>query len=333
MKIAIEKDSPFKFSFECDNNFIVEYLPLLFEKKDFSFFVGSNRESKLGGSFNVDLSEENRYLVGNTDAVEDGFQIYYDAILKRWNVLFHSHEPLFTFIDLKGKFRNMRVHSEKKIWSNKPYYLLSDKKGYSKAFLKMDDKIRFVSKAVCGDFDNDGDLDIFGVKNENDSRNNHVLLQNDGQGSFTVIVNPAGNYLFSNLGIKGVLSKADYDNDGDLDILVASGNSSPLREDQQRYCLLNNLTNNSNYLTLALQGTKSNRDAIGATIIAYVEGKAQMREQDGGMARRSQSDSRIHFGLGNHYAIDSLFVYWPSGLKQKLENISCNQILSIIEQK
>jgi len=97
--------------------------------------------------------------------------------------------------------------------------------------------------------------------------------------------------------------------------------------------LRNDGGNQGAWLTLKLVGTRSNRDAIGARVKVTTGDTAQIREVRSGSSYLSQSDMRLHFGLGQHERIELVEIQWPSGLKERLENITANQILTIIEGK
>src|SRR5438034_202869 len=95
--------------------------------------------------------------------------------------------------------------------------------------------------------------------------------------------------------------------------------------------LLKNNGKHGNWILVKLVGTKSNRDGIGARVTVRAGGHQQLQEVRSGGGYVSQSDLRLHFGLGAAMKIDVLEIQWPSGLVQNLENIPANQILSIKE--
>jgi hypothetical protein len=96
--------------------------------------------------------------------------------------------------------------------------------------------------------------------------------------------------------------------------------------------LRNNHGNSNNWLLIALEGTESNRDAVGALVSISAGGKKQVSLRRTTTGYLSQNDHRIHFGLGDNSEIDSIEIRWPSGKVQVLQNVEANQILSIKEE-
>jgi hypothetical protein len=117
---------------------------------------------------------------------------------------------------------------------------------------------------------------------------------------------------------------ADYDNDGDLDLLVTNLNT-PCN------LLRNDGGNQGAWLILKLVGTRSNRDAIGARVKVVAGNTTQTREVRSGSSYLSQSDMRLHFGLGKYKQVERVEIRWPSGLEERLEGIGANQILTLVE--
>ncbi|HTZ84474.1 MAG TPA: ASPIC/UnbV domain-containing protein, partial [Candidatus Acidoferrales bacterium] len=117
---------------------------------------------------------------------------------------------------------------------------------------------------------------------------------------------------------------ADYDNDGDIDIVTNNRGDYP--------SLLRNDGGNANHwLSVQLVGTKSNRDGTGASLKLISEGFVQFEQAKGGGSYMSASDPRIHFGLGKRTKIESLEVTWPSGQVDRLTNVPIDQIITIRE--
>ncbi len=175
------------------------------------------------------------------------------------------------------------------------------------------------------DYDNDGDVDIFKTNGELKHLYGHEdqLLENTGNEKFVDISLERGKY-FSQEYVGRGTCVGDYDNDGDMDVLIAN------LDDQCRF-LRNNKGNQNNWLTIRLTGTTSNRDGIGARIKISSNGVEQIAQKKSTTGYLSQNDPRIHFGLGKNENIENIEIIWPSGKVQQLENIKANQIVEITE--
>jgi hypothetical protein len=116
----------------------------------------------------------------------------------------------------------------------------------------------------------------------------------------------------------------DFDNDGDLDILV-NNCGQPLQ-------LLRNDGGNANHwVEILLIGTKSNRDGVGARLKVIAGDLILYDQRKGGMSYQSAQDPRLHFGLGHRSNVDSVEILWPSGTVTKLTNLKSNQIMAVKE--
>jgi len=185
------------------------------------------------------------------------------------------------------------------------------------------------------DIDNDGWPDIFmanghvypeldskGLGLNSTFRERKLLYWNDHSGKFRDISLDAGSGITTPFNSHGVAA-ADFDNDGAVEILVNNSHDRP--------SLLKNLGNHGNWILLKLEGTKSNRDAIGARVTVRVGGHQQMQEVRSGGGYISQSDFRLHFGLGTATKADGIEIRWPSGLVQRFENVAGNRVVKIRE--
>ena len=183
------------------------------------------------------------------------------------------------------------------------------------------------------DYDNDGYQDLFianGHLDENVQAFNptgfyeqpNLLFRNNRDGTFDEVGVNSGSGTRLEKVSRGFAS-SDYDNDGDLDLLVTNLKETP--------DLLQNRGGQNAWLILKLIGTRSNRDAIGAKVKATTGNLTQIREVRSGSSYLSQNDMRLHFGLGKHRQIDRLEIRWPSGLRERLEGIEANQILTLVE--
>ena len=115
----------------------------------------------------------------------------------------------------------------------------------------------------------------------------------------------------------------DFDNDGDLDILIVNMNEPPS-------LLRNDMKAKRNWIKVKLEGVKSNRSAIGARVVARYGGKAQAQAVLSQSSFYSCNDSRLHFGLGGFSSVD-FDIYWPNGLHEQYKKISANQLITLRE--
>lgn len=184
------------------------------------------------------------------------------------------------------------------------------------------------------DFDHDGWQDIFIANGhvypevdahalETPYRQRMLLYRNLGQFAFEDVSAIAGPGLVMERSARGV-AFGDYDNDGDVDILVNNMNDVP--------ALLRNQGGNArHWLLLRLIGARSNRSAIGARIRIIYGDEAQSAEVRSGGSWASQSDLRVHFGLGSSSKVDRLVIRWPSGQIDTIEDVAADQILTVRE--
>ena len=184
------------------------------------------------------------------------------------------------------------------------------------------------------DYDNDGRRDLF-------MANGHVLdniqryhagtqyaepklmFRNMGDGIFENVSDRLGSDVQQATVSRGA-AIGDFDNDGDLDILVSNngGTTQLLRNDGG---------NANHWLEILLIGTKSNRDGVGTRVKASAGDLALNDQRKGGMSYQSAQDPRLHFGLGQHSNVDRIEITWPSGMVTKLANLPSDQILAVQE--
>jgi hypothetical protein len=175
------------------------------------------------------------------------------------------------------------------------------------------------------DYDNDGDADIYktnGALKHLYGQEDQLLENVDGE-KFVDVSLRRGEYFSKEYVGRGACI-GDYDNDGDMDVLVVNLN------DHCRF-LRNNKGNQNNWLMLDLEGTASNRDGVGARIEITSGGKKQIAQKKTTTGYLSQNDPRIHFGLGKNETVEKIEIKWPSGKVQLLENIKANKIVEVKE--
>jgi len=181
--------------------------------------------------------------------------------------------------------------------------------------------------AAWGDCDNDGDLDLFVANREADN----VLYLNEGNGVFAKVGIGAP---ITDRGFIGCVSWCDYDNDGDLDLLLPHGTSSTANS--ERLCLYRNEGNANSWLRIRCAGTESNSMGVGAKVsVLETTGSTevwQRREVTAGVATHSIPPSEAHFGLGDTKQVEAVHIVWPSGVVQVLPGRQdTNRILDVHE--
>ena len=184
------------------------------------------------------------------------------------------------------------------------------------------------------DFDNDGRKDIFVARGDVQSPDMAALVQIDQPN--TVFRNlPDGHYsaLTAEAGFDALPPRrhrgaavGDFNRDGKLDIVVTAL-SAPAE------IWMNDSPNQNHWLELALRGTKSNRDGIGARIKIVAGGQSQYVYKSNASGYASSSAGPVHFGLGTAKMVDEVEIRWPSGTVQLLKDIPTDQILPVTEPK
>lgn len=182
---------------------------------------------------------------------------------------------------------------------------------------------------VSGDFDNDGDVDLYVVRTGAAINRQNVLYQNLGNGQFDAVPLAAGAG-GPGLGVGDNASVVDFDQDGFLDLLVANGwGPASVAGDGPVNLFRNTGGNGNHWLQIDLQGTRGARDAIGSIVYLTTTQGTQRRDQTGGMHRSTQNHSRLHFGLGAADKVEKIEVHWPDGSVQVLRDLPVDQILRI----
>jgi hypothetical protein len=185
------------------------------------------------------------------------------------------------------------------------------------------------------DLDNDGNPDLFMVTGNVYPEVERKLPQYPHKTPRAVFRN-LGNRTFEELGAEagpGVTEShssrgcafGDFDNDGDVDILIVNLNEPPS-------LLRNDLKTKQNWIKVKLEGVKSNRSAIGARVLVRYGAKVQAQAVLSQSSFYSCNDPRLHFGLGTVGSVD-IEVVWPTGLNERFKGIAANQLVRVREGK
>jgi hypothetical protein len=185
------------------------------------------------------------------------------------------------------------------------------------------------------DVDMDGALDLIVVNGHIDDTVRNVrnvgyaqppqLFLNRGKGAFREIGGEVGGG-FSLPKVGRGLAYGDFDRDGDADILMTTNNGPA-------YLFRNDQTSGNHSIRFRLVGTKSNRDAIGATVKIFHAGSSQSRLVKGGSSYLSQSELPVTFGLGKRDQIERAIIQWPSGRSEEYKNLAAGRAYECIESK
>ncbi|MFZ9024633.1 MAG: CRTAC1 family protein [Anaerohalosphaeraceae bacterium] len=176
------------------------------------------------------------------------------------------------------------------------------------------------------DYDSDGYLDVF-VANGNahhEYTEEDVLARNDGKAVFEDVARKSGSYFDEKYVGRGA-TYGDYDNDGDLDLLINNLNSSVR-------LLRNDGGNRNNWLVIDLKLKGGKTDAIGARITVTAGDVKRIHDVIPVTGYLSQADPRAHFGLGSHEMADAVEIRWPNGKITKLKDVKANQFLKVVQE-
>lgn len=181
--------------------------------------------------------------------------------------------------------------------------------------------------SVFADFDLDGRLDLYVSNGDVHHLEPHedVIFLGDGGGRFRDVSETAGEWMTRKYVGRGVAG-ADFDNDGDVDVLVTNLNDRPalLRNDTPR--------RGRHWLGIKLVGRFPNRDAIGAVVKVTFGHETLIRPRVCGGSYLSQHDPRLHFGLGEHIKADRVEVVWPDGSRQTTRDVQADRLVTIRQE-
>ncbi len=183
------------------------------------------------------------------------------------------------------------------------------------------------------DLDNDGYPDLFMVTGnvypeverklpQYANKTPRAIFRNLGNGSFEELGIEAGPGISEAHSSRGC-AFGDFDNDGDLDILIVNLNEPPS-------LLRNDMSGRQNWIKVKLEGVKSNRSAIGARVLVRYGGKVQAQGVLSQSSFYSCNDPRLHFGLGSSSKVD-IEIFWPNGLHERYKQIAAGQLVTFRE--
>jgi hypothetical protein len=183
------------------------------------------------------------------------------------------------------------------------------------------------------DLDNDGRADLFYVTGnvypeiekvlpQYPHQSPRMVFRNMGQGAFESVAAQSGAAADPHSSRGAAFG--DVDNDGDVDVLVVNMNEPPT-------LLRNDVPGDRGWIAVALQGVRSNRSAVGATVVISAGSIKQARTVLSQSSYYSHDDLRLHFGLGERRIVDRIDVHWPAGGIETLTNVAGQRLLTIRE--
>jgi hypothetical protein len=182
------------------------------------------------------------------------------------------------------------------------------------------------------DFDNDGWKDLFvsrghvesiSMPNQPVDQYNTVFRNLGASGKWAALTAEAGLDASPPARHRGC-AFGDLDGDGRIDVVVTA-----LESDAEVW--MNRSENSGHWLDIALRGTKSNRDGIGARIKLVTESGSQYNHMTTSVGYASSSDGPVHFGLGADTRAETIEIHWPSGIVQTLQNVNADRVLNVTE--
>jgi hypothetical protein len=158
-------------------------------------------------------------------------------------------------------------------------------------------------------------------------RDQAILYRNQHDGTFADLSDQAGPGILEKHAARGA-AFGDYDNDGRVDVLINNQNEPPtlLKLTAGQTGGGGQTSGGGNWVLLKLEGTRSNRSAIGAKVELTAAGRTQIQEVRSGGSYLSQGDLRLHFGLGQVERTGPVTITWPNGEKQTIEPLAANRL-------
>ncbi len=184
------------------------------------------------------------------------------------------------------------------------------------------------------DFDNDSQRDLFiacghlidNVDAFDDTTGYHarnIVLRNTGRGRFENVSDTSGDGLLPKLSSRGAVF-GDLDNDGDIDGVILNARREPT-------LLRNDSKTDHHWLQIRLQGTKTNRDGIGARVTVVTGDLTQIDDVHSGRSYQSDFGKRLHFGLGSRAKVDEVRVKWIGGGTDVIRDVGIDRLVTVVE--
>jgi hypothetical protein len=264
------------------------------------------------GKFDIyvsNISEEGVLLQGNNLWVpEDGPKLKYDNMARDLGVELGGWS-------FGAQFGDLNNDGNLDLYLVNGYVSLDRKRSYWYDF----SKVAGGNSSIIGDA---AHWPAFNGRSLSGYQQKHVWI-NDGSGRFIDVAQAVG---VTDTYDGRSIALADMWNNGALDVVVAN----------QRGPLLiyrNTVNAGNDWIEFSLEGTRSNRSAIGAQMTLYWDGKEQLQQVSGGSGFASENDRRLHFGLGKNPRIEKAIIHWPSGTMQTLTNLKPDHLYNVVEPK
>jgi hypothetical protein len=182
------------------------------------------------------------------------------------------------------------------------------------------------------DFDNDGWKDLFVSRGHVSAthppgakpKQPNTVFRNLGAGGKWQALTEEAGFVDTTAARHRGCAFGEFEGGGQVDVVVTS-------LDDKAELWMNRSPGHNNWLDIALQGVKSNRDGIGARVKVVAKGGAQYNHQTSSVCYASSSLGPVHFGLGGDSAAQTVEITWPSGIVQTLQNVPANQTLKVVE--
>jgi hypothetical protein len=284
--------------------------------------VGASPKSGMNVAFG-DIFDQGKYSVYVSNISEDGVLLQGNNLWVPRNgpagsLLHYDNLARDTGVELGGwsfgaQFGDLNNDGNLDLYLTNGYVSLDKKRSYWYDF----SKIAGGNSTIIGDA---RDWPAMNGRSLSGYQQKHLWL-NDGAGHFIDVAQAVGardTYDGRSVAL------ADLWNNGAEDVIVANERGPLL-------IYKNTVDPRNRWIEFQLEGTRSNRSAIGAEVTVYWDGREQIQEVSGGCGFAAQNDRRLHFGLGRNARIDKVLIRWPSGTRQTLANLTVDKLYQVKE--